>query len=363
MKRQAERPRRRVRLRLRYLALALVLGFGARAVCVPAPVIPDMARMPGLVPGVADPAQALTFARMQGSDGVLLVVGLEAEAVRVIDLTGRADPPPASPFEALAIFGREGLAAMAASGRGVTEVPLAALAPAWTGAGQLAAAANFPGLSDGTDPVVLFPRAGEPEPAVARLETAAEARFDYGVEICLTWDRPVTAADLATATPALFLCGGLMEQGQTLFSGPLLVLPVDPAAFVAGERIVTAINGTVRQDADGAQMRAGFDVLAAQATAGGKAVESLASGTPGGVAWVPPDGREVACGSAAWLCLGGWLTRTREEAVDARHRARLEEAGRWARQGQRVEFLSARLGTIRVDLVAPGAGTEVLPGA
>jgi hypothetical protein len=356
--------RRRVRIRLRYVALALVLGFGARAVCVPAPALPDMARAPALTPGIADPAQALTFARLAGSDGVLLVTGLGTGVARAIDLSGRADPPPASPAEAIAIFGRDGLAAMAVSGRGTVEVPLAALAPAWDGGAQVAAAANFPGLGDSADPVVLFPRDATPLPARARIEAGADARFDYGVELCLTWDRPVTADTLPDAAPALFLCGGLIDGAtESRVAGPFLVMPADLQAFVAGERIVTTLDGAVRQDADGGWMREGFATLAGRATAGGKAIGSLSSGTPEGVAWVPPDARGVACASAAWLCLGGWMSKTRADAVDTRHRARLEAAGRWARQGQAVEYLSSRLGVIRVEIVAPGAGTEVLPGA
>src|SRR5690606_5250566 len=113
---------------------------------------------------------------------------------------------------------------------------------------------------------------------------------DYEVEICVRFDRPIgSLEDFDAAMKGFFVCGDFSDRamlveridrsnvasgigfsdaksGPDFFpTGPVLVIPHDWAGFVDAERMITQVNGQMRQDARGHEMILDFRELTAKA--------------------------------------------------------------------------------------------------
>lgn len=395
-----------VRLVLRIAGLALLLALAVLALAWA--TAPDPRGNPAsfeadpLAPAIAPLDQAVTLAQRRRANGEIvtyLIVGLTGDQVRAIDLAELGADDTADPFAALASLGEDALRPARLADAPILSLALSELLPAaGPGTRHVATGTNFAAhaAEAGSDAVFQFPKFGAATPAVTTVRADPELLLDYEVELCLRFDRPVaTLADFDAAVKGLFLCGDFTDRATlarmadpdnldsgTGFSdaksradffpsGALLVIPRDLAAFVAEERISTAVNSAARQDARGGEMTLDFRALAGKALAdmgrprfryqglnhrlapaGRFTPETvLMSGTAEGVIFTPPTRADVIEGLALWALGGGRVTPT--QAVIERFIANEQASGHFLQPGDRVEFASARLGTIRIDVVAP----------
>ncbi|MEL6761889.1 MAG: fumarylacetoacetate hydrolase family protein, partial [Myxococcota bacterium] len=228
---------------------------------------------------------------------------------------------------------------------------------------------------------------------------AEEVLLDYEVELCMRFDRDIrTLQDFDAAQKIVFLCGDFTDRARLLrgipddeehlsgigFSEPksgagmmptgfFAVVPHDWRTFLAGETVSTRRGKSLMQLASGADMIMDFRqmvsfVLGAGDNArwrfDGESVplsdrgiirrgQVLLSGTAGGVLFRPPTTRDIACGAAAYVCLGQFLVDSTprryviEEAI-----ARDFALRRFLRPGERVRHDSRYLGRIDVHIVA-----------
>lgn len=352
-----------------------------------------------LAPGIAPLEEAVTLAQRRKSDGTVatyLVIGLADDRVRAIDLAALGADGVADPFAALASLDAEALRPNRLAEAPILTFTLAELLPAaGNGARHVATGTNFAAHAEeaGSDSVFQFPKFGQASGAQTTVRADQDILLDYEVELCLRFDRPVASlADFDAATKGLFLCGDFTDRATlarmadpdnldsgTGFSdaksredffpaGALLVIPRDLAAFVAQERMTTAVNGQPRQDARGGEMTLDFRGLSEKAL--GDMEQSrfryrgashrlaptgtltpatvLMSGTAEGVIFTPPTRADMIEGLVDWALGGGRVTPTR--AVIERFIANELATRHFLQPGDRVDFASSRLGTIRVDV-------------
>jgi 2-keto-4-pentenoate hydratase/2-oxohepta-3-ene-1,7-dioic acid hydratase in catechol pathway len=384
------------------LIAGAILAGAAVVVCVAPPRENDTPAFEtaAIVPSIAPLEDALTLGVAPGPDRadiVLVILAFDGASARARPVPvalsgGEADP--------MAVMARAGRAALEQFARGgdapLVELPLAAFRPSGRGILQVATGTNFPehAAEVGATRPFFFPKFGPATSAVTTVTRPAGALLDYEVEICARFDRAIASlADLEAAIVGLFLCGDFTDRavltrlvepgdldsgrgfsdaksGPDFFpTGPFLVFPRDPRAFVAAERITTSVDGVARQDARGAAMTLDFAGIATRVTEIGAVARwthrgapvplvpdgvhpvgaALMSGTPAGVIYRAPDTREIACGVAAYVCLGGFLGGSGPVAyVRERYIERLASAGRFLRPNQVVRHGSLRLGAIEV---------------
>lgn len=358
-----------------------------------------------IVPGLAAPADALTFAQTQDAAGrvvTLLVTAYDSDAIDAIDLTGLGARPDLDIFDAAAAVGDTRLMAAFTDGTPRYRYDVPALLAAGAAADRhIATGTNFArhATEAGSRGVFNFPKFGGPTPPRTTLVVQPDTLMDFEVEIGIRFDRDIrSTADFEAARKGVFVCGDFTDRaalarlvdpkniesgrgftdaksGPDRFpTGPFLVIPRDWRAFIRNERIVTRVNGVVRQDARGGEMILDFEALVAKALRDGRrrayvyrgtATPLLAngiiprgtavmSGTCGGVIFMPPMREDVVGGLIDHLALGRFLTGRPASASVANRFVRNErKAGRYLRVGDRVEHLSTSMGALMVDLVAP----------
>ena len=354
-----------------------------------------------LEPAVASLDTAITLAqRQRRSDGTVatyLVIGLGPDGVQMIDLAELGAEALDDPFAALASLPEGALRPALLAEAPILTFALADMLPAaGPGTRHIATGTNFAAHAEeaGSTGVFQFPKFGPSSPAVTTVRAKPGALLDYEVELCLRFDRPVASAeDFDAAVKGLFLCGDFTDRatlarmadpdnldsgrgfsdaksGEDFFpSGALLVIPRDLAAFVAQERMTTAVNGQPRQDARGREMTLDFRALAEKALTDrdrarflyqgsvhrlsptGRITPGMAlmSGTAEGVIFTGPTRADMIEGLLDWA-LGGGRAAVRDAVVE-RFIANELASGHFLQPGDRVEFASSRLGTIRVDVI------------
>jgi len=355
-----------------------------------------------LAPAVADPGAGFTFAQRRDPAGhvaTLLVLRLDGETIRAVDLTAAGAPPDADVFDVVARMGDRGLrqaATRAGAGRAFAIAEL--LPAAGTGQRHVATGANFRehAREAEIDAVFTFPKFGPATPARTTVQLKPGALLDYEVEICARFDRDIRSLrDFDRARKGFFLCGDFTDRAQLMRlvdpgnvasgrgfsdaksgadffpSGPFLVVPRDWRAFVRAERMTTEVNRQVRQDARGAEMILDFRAVVARALTGGSgaytfrgtAVPLLAaggivrggavmSGTSEGVIFMPPRARDYLTGGTRYvftgpMLRGGSAMRVMIDGFIDKER----RSGRYLKAGDVVTHGSASMGTVTVRVI------------
>jgi 2-keto-4-pentenoate hydratase/2-oxohepta-3-ene-1,7-dioic acid hydratase in catechol pathway len=235
------------------------------------------ARASGDAVTVATPAEALTFARVAGTDGprVLLVLRYDNGTVEAIDLSIALGTPVRDPIDAYREHGRATLLAIASQADPPARVVVPATAltiPVELGSHHVAAGTNYPehageaGVEDGP---FLFAKLVAPTAPRSRIPVGS-ALLDYEVE--LAW---VTLEDrhngTAPAEMGVILCNDYTDR-ETLLEhidvwnvasgagfttgksspgylpvGDLFVIPRDYRSFAATRELALDVNGAPRQ--------------------------------------------------------------------------------------------------------------------
>ncbi|WP_326914661.1 fumarylacetoacetate hydrolase family protein [Sphingopyxis chilensis] len=359
-----------------------------------------------IAPRLAPASVAFTLAQTVNDAGetvTLLVTTYEGgDTIEAIDLTTEGAPAGADIFDAIAAVGDDKLHALQMAGGSQSRYALGNLLPSGAMTDRhLATGTNFAehAKEAGSNTVFNFPKFGKPSPARTTLVVHPGTLMDYEVEISVRFDRDVASlADFEAARKGFFLCGDFTDRATLLreidpqnvpsgrgFSdaksgpdyfptGPFLVVPHDWRAFVKDERIVTRVNGTVKQDARGSAMILDFEALVAKALTNGGGGNytykgskvplleqdtiprgaAVMSGTSEGVLFMPPMPEDKKGGIIDHILLGRFL-RGKSPFFSVINRFVRNElkAGRYMKVGDTVEHLSSTMGALVVRLVAP----------
>ncbi len=358
-----------------------------------------------IVPSLAPASVAFTLAQTVNDAGevvTLLVTAYDGETIEAIDLAAQGAPLNADIFDAIAAVGDDKLHALQMAAGSRPRYALGNLLPSGAMTDRhLATGTNFAehAKEAGSKTVFNFPKFGQPTPARTTLVVHPGTLMDYEVEISIRFDREIASLDdFDAARKGFFLCGDFTDRATLLrevdpknvpsgrgFSdaksgpdyfptGPFLVVPHDWRAFVKDERIVTRVNGAVKQDARGGAMILDFEALVAKAlTNGGGGNYSykgqkvpllengtiprgaaVMSGTSEGVLFMPPTAEDKRGGIIDHILLGRFL-RGKSPFFSIINRFVRNElkAGRYMKVGDTVEHLSSTMGALAVRLVAP----------
>lgn len=357
------------------------------------------------MPSLAPTAEALTFAQTLDKAGktiTLLVAEFDGETIDAIDITALGAPINVDVFDASAAVGNDQLRAALTNGESRSRYHLSELLPSGARMNRhVATGTNFAehAMESGSEQVFNFPKFGMPTAARSTLIVQPGTLLDYEVEISVRFDRDIwTMADFEAARKGFFLCGDFTDRATLLtridhndiwsgrgFSdaksgpgyfptGPFLVIPEDWRSFVRGERIVTCVNGTERQDVCGSAMILDFEAIVAKALADshrrnysyrnepatlldGEVIPrgaAVMSGTGEGVLFMPPMLEDKIGGVLDHILLGRFLQGKSLFASVVNRFIRNELiAGRYLHAGDRVEHLSSSMGTLMVELIAP----------
>ncbi|WP_068088395.1 fumarylacetoacetate hydrolase family protein [Polycladidibacter stylochi] len=353
-----------------------------------------------LVPAVSVKGQALTFAHLKSDHSLLLVHSYSNGKTTAVNLSDLGAPKLPDMLDAITQYGLENIKEIAAS---------TSLESKNYEIGEFSAAASSLGrhISSGTnfiehaeetnsDRVFHYPKFSSASPPVSNVKHVKGVLLDYEVEICMRADRPIANLDDFTkANKFFFLCGDFSDRsmlsryidpdnydsgsaftraksGEDYFSsGPFLVLPEDWRGFVSNERIMTKLNGTIRQDSRGRYMIRDFkditkhvlaDTTSTRFIYQGKGVtmldgerikqgQTLMSGTPEGVIFMPPTTWQITKGIIGYVFTLGFLgEHTGREAVIESFIKQELKAGRFLKHGDQVHYLSASMGEIHVTV-------------
>lgn len=358
-----------------------------------------------LAPQILPPEQGLTLALERKGAGdaphVLLVTGLKAGQISAIDLTAQGLTSKTDFFDVMAEIGGDRLADLASAAvptvtRGFQDL-LPAAGPA---SRHVASGTNFREHQEETNAqsVFNFPKFGTATPPVTTVSFEAGELLDYEVEICTRFDRDITRIeDFDAARKGFFLCGDFSDRavlsrmidpddfdsgsgfsdaksGPGHFpSGGLFVVPHDWKAFVDQERLMTLVNGDLRQDTRASGMILSFRALVEQVLSDTESTrflyqgrnwhlvedgiiardQVLMSGTSEGVIFIPPTTRQILRGAVRYVTYGSFLRGG--SAYDAVIQSFLSEehkAGRYLQPGDQVVHASSSMGQINVEVRA-----------
>jgi 2-keto-4-pentenoate hydratase/2-oxohepta-3-ene-1,7-dioic acid hydratase in catechol pathway len=348
------------------------------------------------------PEAGLTLAQTRNAAGqpvTLLVTALRKDGVDGIDLTAAGAVPGADMFDAVAAVGAQKLADLRTSGVSRRYARRDLLSPAGAGEAHIASGTNFIEHQQEADinAVFNFPKFGPASPAVSTVKLKQRVLLDYEVELCVRFDRDIgSLADFDAAKKGFFVCGDFSDRttlveridrtnmasgigfsdaksGPDFFpTGPVLVIPNDWAGFVRDERMITQVNGGMRQDARGGEMIRDFRVLTeyalkekenARFVHEGKKVTlfpgsaiprgaALMSGTSEGVIFMPPIPEDYAEGQKLFQASGAPMSEAGvTAAVIAVWVEREMKAKRYLQPGDKVEHASAHTGALQVTVV------------
>jgi 2-keto-4-pentenoate hydratase/2-oxohepta-3-ene-1,7-dioic acid hydratase in catechol pathway len=355
-----------------------------------------------LAASIAAPSAAFTFAQARNPAGhvaTLLVTSFGEDTVQAVDLTDLGAPVDADIFDVTSALGKSGLQKAGATTQRRRSYPIEQLVPsAGQGRRHVATGTNFRehAREAEIDEVFNFPKFGLPTPPRTTVALQAGGLLDYEVEICARFDRDIkTVADFDAARKGFFLCGDFTDRARLMrlvnpqddssgqgFSdaksgtdffptGPFLIVPRNWRTFVRQERMITLVNGQVRQDVRGGEMILDFRAIVQKALtnggggsytyrglpvpllAGGKIARGAAvmSGTSEGVIFMPPRVRDYAAGGMRYIFTGPMFQG------DSARRVMIEgfidkerRSGRYLKAGDIVLHSSSSMGdvTIRV---------------
>lgn len=356
-----------------------------------------------LVPSLASTEVALTFAQVQADDGqtdTLLVTAVAGETIEGVTLHDLGGVRAADIFDAVRSVPKMDLLAASGGNAPRVTVRIDALLPSGgTARRHVASGTNFPehAVEADSNMVFNFPKFGAATPARTTVTYRDDVLLDYEVEICVRFDRDIrTLADFDAALQGFFLCGDFTDRAELLrlvdtdnfdsgsgFSdaksgsdffptGPFIVIPADWRSFVASERILTTINGTITQDARGGEMTLDFRELTAKVLNDvtserfiyqgehHRLVETpmiprgtvLMSGTAEGVLMRAPTIGEIAAGAFDHIRTGAFATeQTGFESVVEHFIEGELASGRYLQRGETVRYAGSRLGTIRIEVI------------
>lgn len=355
-----------------------------------------------LVVGLTPVDQAITLA--QTLDGKpLLVVASNEESIEAIDLSSHGADIGIDLFDVYSDFGPERLADLTAQddSSGPRTFLYSELASAAGSTDRhLASGTNFPEHAEETSSssVFLFPKFGAASPPVTTVSLRPGVLLDYEVELCARFDRDIMSVDdFDMATKGFFLCADFTDRatlirmidpfnfgsgsgfsdaksGPDFFpTGPFLVIPQDWAAFVNPQRITTHLDDELRQDARGSEMILDFRQLIEKAlddTSSSRFLyrgdqyrliengrlergQSLMSGTPEGVIFMPPSPLQFVRGLVRYAA-GGFLAEPNPyDSIISSFLAEEESAQRFLELGDVVNYASSSLGQISITVVDP----------
>ncbi|MCR6684907.1 fumarylacetoacetate hydrolase family protein [Pseudoxanthomonas sp.] len=353
-------------------------------------------------PELAPPALAHTFAQVRDPGGriaTLLVVGLDPEQVRAIDLSAASGLYAADAFDVVAMFDAGQLDALARTGAPVRHQrhgELLGVGP--RGLAHVAAGTNYPehgkevGMDQGT---FLFPKLSPAGGPRATVTAAPGVLLDYEVEVCARFDREIRSlADFDASRIGLFLCGDYSDRaalfrnidlrdpysgdgfadaksGADRFpAGPFLVVPRDWRAFLAATTLQTRVDGRLRQDVRAADMIRNLRDIVGEALAGAaegrtwsyrheriRALRrdaiptstAVLTGTGDGVVFREPRPELVAELLQA-------ADRPAQRTIIDRYIGEEDARRIYLQPGNRVRYQSNYLGWIDTEVVAAGAG-------
>jgi len=358
-----------------------------------------------IAPGLAPVSIGLTFAQTLNAKAyvtTLLVAAYDGQTVEAVDLAQLGAPLGVDVFEASAFVGQERLRSALLETGLRSRYDIKDMLPSGAIASRhVATGTNFADHASETGglKVFNFPKFGNPSPPLSTLVVNEGTLMDYEVEISVRFDRDIrTMADFEAARKGFFLCGDFTDRatlvrlvdraniasgkgfsdaksGPDFFpTGPFLVIPHDWREFVSSERIVTRVNGHVKQDARGQQMILDFEAIVEKALTNGGGGSYIYKGKP-----VPllekntiERGSAVMSGTCAGVLFmpllpedksGGMfdhITRLRflrgEALVDSVVRRFIKnetKAKRYLQVGDQVEHLASTLGMLKVTLISP----------
>ena len=344
---------------------------------------------------IADPDQALTFARVAGGgkSKVIAVTEYRDGTVQGVDLAvalGRAASDPITVFDEVGYDRlRDVIRDAPASAR--MAVPAAHLAlPVDLGDHHIAAATNFPehagdaGVEDGP---FLFAKMVRPTGPYDEV-SAGTGLLDYEVEVAWVTLAPLGKGDIP-AVVGLVLCNDFtdretllrhvdpwhVESGDGFTTGKsfpgflpvgnLFVVPRDHRRFVADLELRLYVDGALRQRSVAHEMIWDLDEVLAQTWArqaqrwahrgqqvsllgGGDVIPArtlILAGTPHGTVFDGLRAKHYADGLARWV-LGGWREPPPNHVIGA-YIADARSARAYLEPGNRVEIHVNRMGVLR----------------
>lgn len=400
------RPRHR-NLRIAGIALGVlaltttVIYLGLRYVAQPSfPVLYDAQLPAGAADAleVADPQEALTFARMNTDEGsaVLAVTSYQDGNVTGVPLV---DPDGIAYADILTAYDELGYDAIAelAAQPGEVSVPAAQLAtPLSSGFNNIALGTNYKDHAEETTvgEVFLFPKKVTPTPSRGTLAVGG-GLLDYEVELALVPLHDLHAGEPSPASMGLILTNDftdrqtLLEQSDAndiasgrgftnaksqpgfLPTGDLFVIPRNWQAFYRDLQLELYVDGQLRQRATPMDLIWDADTILKEIfVAGDRTFDHdgtpvtvtdevgtiprgtlILTGTPAGVIFRPPGTRQITLGVLEY---GVSLGTNADSVVDSAISVYVREAANskvYLQARQQVVTRSDRLGQIVTDIV------------
>lgn len=352
--------------------------------------------------GILPTADGWTLAQTvvaNGSVRTLLVTNFDADSVSAIDLKSVGGAESTNPFEVLASFTEQELAGLVNDESLSQSFAFSALVSVAGNADRhLAIGTNFPEHAEEaqSDSVFNFPKFGVATPARTSVDWIEGGLLDYEVELCLRFDRPIQSLeDFDAASKGFFLCGDFTERATLLRlidadnldsgtgfsdgksgpgffpSGALLVIPHDWQSFITNERMTTAMNGEPRQDARGGEMIYDFRALTSKVLsdmdkprflfkddyvklAPSNQIDQdmiLMSGTSEGVIFTTPTRADFINALFTYIRNGAMFgDQTLYDTAIESFLGSEYKSGHFMQPGDQIEFNSASLGNIVVDV-------------
>lgn len=347
--------------------------------------------------------EAITLAQFRDEEGrtrTMIVRDMKGGVVTGVDLEKLGASRTDDPFEALAAADISRLQANQQADQLTFTINVDELLPSGSGGtSHIGTGTNFPEHAEeaNSSAVFQFPKFGAASAARAQVRTAPGILLDYEVELCIRFDRDLTAPEqFDEAIKGFFLCGDFTNRnalieladpdnldsgsgfsdaksGPDFFpTGPFLVVPNDWKAFISSVRMTTSVNESNRQDARGSEMTLDFKGLVEKAftdterarflyrdgyvklTSTGTIPSSttVMSGTAEGTIFTPPTRGDIIEALAAYLARGGPLGEESFLGVARRTFIANEVAGKhYLQPGDVVHHGSNYLGDIVVVVV------------
>ncbi len=355
----------------------------------------EAAGPPALI-AIADPSEALTFARVsiEGTAQLLAVTAYEGETVSGVVLTGAPDDPITA-FQALGFNGLDAL--IAAAGASIETPASSLLMPVALTDRHIAAGTNFPEHAEEAtveDGPFLFTKAVQPT-GRGTLAYSDAWLLDYEVELCFV-GFDVIELNSPPEHVGLFLCNDFTDRAALLrhldpfdpasgkgFTtgksapgfmpiGDLFVIPRDRNSFVPDIELTLFVDGIERQRAFQKQAVWDFDEMLVQINERRDVVwdyrgapvmlpledgaiplrTAVLGGTPSGTIFQGEIGFTVYIRAAfSWL-FGGWDKSIIDWVIETII-ADAKVSDTFLKPGNLVVLQADKLGRVATEIVAP----------